>query len=105
MRTQAVSEEDRPPGVVPAAPWRVAAVTVLESTRLRIRFNDGTEGIADLSALVTAPDAGVFAALADPDEFARATVELGAVTWPTGADLAPDALYDAIRERGVWQAG
>jgi hypothetical protein len=26
----------------------------------------------------------------------------GAVQWRNGADLAPDAMYDAIRERGVW---
>ncbi len=91
--------------VTPAAPWRVADVMVLGDYRLRVRFNDGTEGIADLSALVCAPDAGVFAALADPAVFAGATVDLGAVTWPTGADLAPDALYDAIRETGVWRGG
>jgi hypothetical protein len=29
-------------------------------------------------------------------------VELGAATWPNGADLAPDAMYDAIREHGVY---
>jgi hypothetical protein len=29
-------------------------------------------------------------------------VVLGAVQWPNGADLAPDAMYDAIRERGQW---
>jgi len=28
----------------------------------------------------------------------------GAYRWPTGADLAPDALFDAIRERGVWHS-
>lgn len=36
----------------------------------------------------------------DETTFASASVVLGAVTWPNGADLAPDAMYDAIRERG-----
>jgi hypothetical protein len=89
---------------MPAAPWRVTEVTVLGHFRLRLRFNDATEGIADLSALVRAPNAGVFAALAEAAVFAQATVDPGAVTWPTGADLAPDALYDAIRESGVWHS-
>lgn len=27
---------------------------------------------------------------------------MGAVQWPNGADLVPDAMYDAIRQSGVW---
>jgi hypothetical protein len=27
---------------------------------------------------------------------------LGAIQWPNGADLAPDAMYDAIRQSGLW---
>jgi hypothetical protein len=27
---------------------------------------------------------------------------MGAVHWPSGADLAPDAMYDAIRQGGIW---
>ena len=26
----------------------------------------------------------------------------GAVQWPNGADLAPDAMYDEIRANGRW---
>jgi hypothetical protein len=44
----------------------------------------------------------IFEQLRDPVMFARAQVVLGAVQWPNGADLAPDAMYDAIREHGVW---
>lgn len=44
----------------------------------------------------------VFEALRDAAIFAQAQVVLGAIQWPNGADLAPDAMYDAIRERGVW---
>ena len=44
----------------------------------------------------------IFESLGDPVEFARASVVLGAVQWPNGADLAPDAMYDAIRAEGVW---
>ena len=47
-------------------------------------------------------DGTIFEPLRDPVIFAQAQVVLGAVQWPNGADLAPDAMYDAIRERGVW---
>lgn len=44
----------------------------------------------------------VFQSLRDPVVFAEARVLMGAIQWPTGADVAPDAMYDAIRENGVW---
>jgi hypothetical protein len=44
----------------------------------------------------------VFEALRDDRFFAQATVAEGAVRWPNGADLAPDAMYDAIRASGCW---
>ena len=47
-------------------------------------------------------EGSVFEPLRDPVIFVQAQVVLGAVQWPNGADLAPDAMYDAIRERGVW---
>ncbi len=102
MRNQATTEEDRSPGVIPAAPWRVTDVQALAGYRLKVRFRDSTEGTVDLSRLIAGEQAGVFAALRDPAVFAKVHVECGAVTWPGGLDLAPDAMYDAIRERGEW---
>jgi len=102
MSSQATSEADSPAGVVPAAPWRVCEVGALPQWRLAVRFNDGTRGTVDLAAIVTSADAGVFAALRDPQFFSRVYLEYGAVTWPNGADLAPDAMHRAIREHGVW---
>ncbi len=102
MRNQATAEEDRAPGVTPAAPWRVTDVQPLSDYRLKVRFRDATEGIVDLSRLVTGQGAGVFAVLRDPALFAQVRVECGAVTWPGGLDLAPDAMHEAIRQRGEW---
>lgn len=47
-------------------------------------------------------DGTIFEPLRDPAVFAEARVVMGAVQWPNGADLAPDAMYDAIHESGVW---
>jgi hypothetical protein len=78
-------------------PWRVAAVQAAPHFHLHVRFVDDTQGCVDLSKLVHAPDAGVFATLADPALFEQVYVEHGAVTWPCGVDLAPDALYARIK--------
>ncbi len=90
------------PTVRPAVPWRVADVYIEAHGRLGVRFNDGTEGTVDLTRRLQRDDAGVFAALRDPAVFGSARVDLGAVSWPGGIDLAPDAMYDAIRAEGVW---
>jgi hypothetical protein len=63
---------------------------------------DGLEGTVDMSAMVQSPQAGVFATLADPALFAKATVCLGVVTWPGEIDLAPDAMYEEIKRHGHW---
>ncbi len=88
--------------MIPAAPWRVVAVHALGDYRLAVRFVDGTEGEVDVSRLVLSDRAGVFEALRDPAVFNRVGLEHGAVVWPGDLDLAPDAMYDAIRAEGRW---
>jgi len=75
---------------------------VLPQWQLAATFNDGLTGIVDVFALVHGLDAGVFEALRDPAFFARAYLDCGAITWPNGADLAPNAMYKEIRRSGVW---
>jgi hypothetical protein len=81
----------------------VQAVTVLPEDRLMVRFVDGLAGVVDLSALIASPDAGVFARLRDRSLFEQAYVEMGAVVWPGGLDLAPDAMHAAIMAHGEWR--
>jgi hypothetical protein len=106
MRSHADAEEDRPaevtPPVEPAAPWRVARVEVLSGFRLRVRFNDGTEGTVELASFLNSPSVGVFGALLDEGLFRQARIELGAVTWPDNLDLAPDTMHREIKEHGRW---
>jgi hypothetical protein len=107
MRDQGASVADRTATVVPPIvcnqPDDVAEVRAVGDFRLEVHFVDGTTGAVDMGALVHSPNAGVFAVLADPARFQEARVELGAVTWPGGLDLAPDAMYAALRETGVWR--
>lgn len=63
--------------------------------RLRLTFSDGAEGEVDLSAYLDGP---VFVPLRDPAIFAAVTVdpELHTVTWPNGADFAPEFLRQLL---------
>lgn len=103
MSCQTIAETHQAAGVTPSAPWRVRALRVLPEWQLAVTFNDGTSGVVDVSVLVHEPDAGVFEALRDPDYFANACLDCGAVSWPNGADLAPDAMYKEIRRCGIWR--
>ena len=69
MPNQATVEKDSAAGVSPAAPWRVKAISILPDYRLAVTFNDDTSGIADLSSVAKAKDAGIYSALADPIVF------------------------------------
>ncbi len=74
--------------------YKVIEVTPLEKHRLRVRFDDGVQGKIDLSDRLFGP---VFEPLKDPAVFAQAAVdEFGAICWPNGADLAPDALHERL---------
>jgi hypothetical protein len=108
MLEQTAAEADQSPSVK-GAPWDVVEVRALPDHRLHARFRDGVAGVVNMKAAVHAPDAGVFARLADPARFAAVTIEGGAVTWPGALDawpwsldLAPDAMHDELAERGEW---
>ncbi len=102
MRDKTISEEDSAPGIDPKAPWRVTNVRALPGFRLAVQFVDGTAGEVDLSRRVASSQAGVFSRLRDPLLFEQVFLDYGAVTWPSGIDLAPDAMYDEIRAHGCW---
>lgn len=91
--------------MTPGPPWRVVSVEVRPGYRLHVRFADGVGGDVELAPLLARPDLATtaFAPLVESSYFARAVIEDGAVTWPNGADLAPDAMYEATAARGVWR--
>lgn len=73
---------------------RVIRVTALSGHRLHVEFDDGTAGEIDLTDRLFGP---VFEPLRDEREFNKVTIdEFGAIVWPCGADLAPDAIYHRL---------
>lgn len=74
---------------------RVVEVVPLADHRLRVRFEDGTAGIISLEDQLFGP---VFEPLKDVSFFEQVSIdEFGAICWPNGADLAPDAIYDDLQ--------
>lgn len=106
MSNQTVAEKDPPAGVatipIASAAWRVKAVTVLPGYRLAVTFMDGRSGIVDCTAILGSASPGIYAPLADADYFAKARLELGAITWPNGADIDPAWMYEALADKQTW---
>lgn len=74
--------------------WNVINVWPKGAREIGVRFEDGTEGTVRIDPSFCV---GVFEALFDNAAVHGARVENGAVTWPGGLDLAPDAMYDRIK--------
>jgi hypothetical protein len=79
--------------------YRIVSVEALPGFVLRLQFADGTRGSVCVKDDLDGP---VFEPLRDEREFAKVRVdEFGAVSWPNGADMAPDALYADVRGASV----
>lgn len=102
MPSQTATQENSAAGVIPAAPWRIKAVTVLPEFRLAVTFRDGREGVVDCSRIKDSDNPGIDAPLADPEFFGQAHIELGVLTWPNGADLDPSWLYEELAGAKSW---
>jgi hypothetical protein len=75
----------------------VISVEPTKEYRLRLEFDDGTQGEVDVTALIRF--VGVFEPLRDAAEFRKVFVdaETGTVAWPNGADLDPLVLYAQVK--------
>jgi hypothetical protein len=70
---------------------------------LRLEFSDGSSGDYDLAALI-ARGSSLTSALADDAYFGRFFLELGALSWPNGFELAPSAIHRQLKDRGALKA-
>src|SRR5438445_1806633 len=60
--------------------------------RIQLTFNDGTAGTVDFRSWLDGP---IFEPLRELAYFRRFFLEGGTVSWPNGADIAPETLYEA----------
>ncbi|WP_017324867.1 DUF2442 domain-containing protein [Synechococcus sp. PCC 7336] len=77
----------------------ITAVNPKKGYQLYLKFEDGREGIVDISQLIQFT--GIFAPLKDPAYFqtVRLHPEWGTIYWDNDADLDPDVLYSATSRR------
>lgn len=69
-----------------------------DAFRIRVSFNNGATGLVDFEPWMNGP---VFEPLRNVDYFRRFFVDGGTVAWPNGADIAPEAVYDAVTAAGA----
>jgi hypothetical protein len=62
--------------------------------RVHVTFNDGRAGTVDFAQWLDGP---VFEPLKDPSYFERFFLDGGTLSWPNGADIAPETLYQAVK--------
>ncbi len=66
--------------------------------RIRVTFNDGTEKSIDFEHWLRGP---VFEPLKDLAYFKRFFLDGWTISWPNGADIAPETLYEYKESRKV----
>lgn len=72
----------------------VVGATYDKGFRIHLTFNDGTAAIVDFESWLSGP---VFEPLKRVAYFRKFFVDGGTVTWPNGADIAPETLYEAAQ--------
>jgi hypothetical protein len=71
----------------------VTRAEYISGHRLRLWFNDGTDGEVDLSGHLDGP---IFEPLRDEEFFRRFRLEGHTLAWENGADFAPEYLHSLI---------
>jgi hypothetical protein len=70
---------------------KITSVTIHDHYRLQLVFNDGVQGIVDLTDLV---GKGVFSSWCDAGAFEQVEIgSCGELVWDDQIDLCPDSLY------------
>ena len=77
---------------------RVVHAEYRGSHSIELTFADGHQGTVDFPPWLNGP---VFEPLHDEDYFKRFFLANSTVSWPNGADIAPETLYEAVRSRRV----
>ena len=67
---------------------------------IELEFSDGSTGDYDVAPLI-ARDTELTRPLKDLEQFTRFFIDLGALCWPGGLELNPEAIQRRLREAGA----
>jgi hypothetical protein len=76
---------------------KIISARHLDGFVIELYFSDGTAGEYDLAPIVER-DTILTRPLRDPEYFRSFFLELGALAWPNGLELSPEALHRALLE-------
>lgn len=74
----------------------VVSISYRGGYSFHVVFDNGTAGDVDLSDYISRGP--VFTPLADKEFLKQAKIEGGTISWPNGADIAPESLYRKIAQ-------
>ena len=63
--------------------------------KIWVKFSDGAEGEVDLTNEL---DGTIFAPLQNTDFFKQFSLEGHTLTWPNGADFAPEFIHSSLKQ-------
>ena len=77
----------------------VISAEYLQEYKIKVTFDDGSEGIADLCEY--SQKGGIFSKFKDLNFFKTFSVnkELGVLSWGDEIDIAPETLYSMVTEK------
>ena len=71
--------------------WDITNITYIGGYILKLTFNDGNEGIVDLSNY--SKRGGVFSNFSNPEYFQQVYLDHGVLCWSGDVDIAPETIY------------
>ncbi len=76
----------------------VVSISYKDGHVFHVIFDNGLAGDIDLSEYIH--KGPIFAPLRETDFLKKAQIEGGTISWPNGADIAPERLYEKIAGKG-----
>lgn len=70
----------------------------IENYKIRVKFNDDTEGIINFKPIIKEDSRKIISELEKKEVFKDFSVELDTISWKNGVDFAPEYLYQLLKE-------
>lgn len=104
MRTRAITKKYKYHSIISTMPWHVIKVYPLSNYTFAVEFIDGTQGLVNIKNLILSKRKTIFSPLKDKEKFEQLYIHDGIVMWPNKVDLAPDAMYEEVKNNIVYIA-